>query len=1081
MRRLKKAFTFFLATALCLSVVGGIPAKAATEKTTDISWFGGQNGNPWKGSNWTFLTGKDGNFEKMENFIASDSETASIKPGWSADADAKTGYIGTWRQQATQDKWAVTAFDISEDGNIIGTSGQTLKTSGTGAGDVIVVLKNADGFYPVWPEKGEWTWKTVADTAGITVNFTTGYKSGDILYYIVKPSANEDITCLTICPSLTFSGGTATNYPSEFTTFGGEETEVWENHIGWYVQQAIQPWSGSYFTFEYLDLCTNEFKKLETHVADANPAYWQDATGTVVIKGWQQFASNKKYSAVTFTAGEKGVVALTNNTTVTGKVTEGQLMLLQESGENYHVLLNWTTIPAGQSVTLPNIETYVKEGERVYYLYRSTSATTSVIEMTPSVSYTMEAEDKNNQYPTNWTNFNIAVYGPNPTLRISSAALKLENDITVVFKAKSEMIDDIYTDVYAVITQGLENGETKSTTIQGVKSADGANYEFKYTGVAAKEVGDLMDITICGYRNGILVTGETKEDYGIMSYCLNQLKKSASDLGFTEAKMATFKTLLVDLINYASEAQIYFGYKTDDLVSAQLTEEYRALASLDRVLDNLTKVTDPIYATIENPSVTWNAATLQLLSRATIRVKATYAGNVEDIKLYAKVAGKTFEVTQYEATSAKGAYYFYFDEITAFQFGEPIDFYFVAGDSLISNTLRYSVESYGMSKLEDEKVGPVVRAMMKYGKAANTFADNEDTLEVNRALFYGVCYCAYEAKVWYGRDVAAEIQAMEEIGAKSTRVWMRSTHMMKDPKTFNTNAVTAMKDIIADAQGKGIQVIGMNCNWFSGTEDYMAVPERNMEASSDYMKFLADYEETWYQMATKFSEIDTWEIGNEWNHDTFLHPLDYIENGTTFTNSERAEIATDMLYYASRGIHRGNPNAKTVLGGLVDVYEDNYGDAKTFLEMIYINIESGQWPSNNPDDYFQIAAWHPYNHSGAPNAAWVQRQKDIYQVILDHEGHDKVVLFTEIGLSDYGKAEKDATQKDDVITTLTLIRDELSFVQSVHWFRMFDEANAASWGGAFETGFGLFTEPDENGNFTLKTKGEAYLEMSGGK
>ena len=102
-------------------------------------------------------------------------------------------------------------------------------------------------------------------------------------------------------------------------------------------------------------------------------------------------------------------------------------------------------------------------------------------------------------------------------------------------------------------------------------------------------------------------------------------------------------------------------------------------------------------------------------------------------------------------------------------------------------------------------------------------------------------------------------------------------------------------------------------------------------------------------------------------------------------------------------------------------------------------------------------------------------------MILDYEGHDKVVLFTEIGLSDYGNEETDAGQKDDVITTLTLIRDELPFVQSVHWFRMFDEANAESWGGAFETGFGLFTEPDEDGNFTMKAKGEAYLEMTGGK
>ena len=321
------------------------------------------------------------------------------------------------------------------------------------------------------------------------------------------------------------------------------------------------------------------------------------------------------------------------------------------------------------------------------------------------------------------TTFDVVIHEV-PSLRVSSAALQLENDITVVFRTKSEIIDGVYTDVYAIITQELENGKIKSETIEGVKSADDTCYEFKYTGLAAKEVGDLMDITIYGYRDGVLVTGETTEDYGIMSYCMNQLGKNASDIGLTETKMAAFKTLLVDIINYASEAQVYFGYKTDALVSDQLTDEQKALASDDSVLEGLEKITDATYDTVENPSVTWKAVTLQLLSRATIRVKVYYEGNIEDIKLYAEVAGETFEVTDYELADTN-AYYFYFDEITAFQFGESVDFYFMEGDTVTSNTLRYSVESYATNKLEDATVGDVVSALMKYGKAAITYNEAE--------------------------------------------------------------------------------------------------------------------------------------------------------------------------------------------------------------------------------------------------------------------------------------------------------------------------------------------------------------------
>ena len=132
-----------------------------------------------------------------------------------------------------------------------------------------------------------------------------------------------------------------------------------------------------------------------------------------------------------------------------------------------------------------------------------------------------------------------------------------------------------------------------------------------------------MDITVYGYRDGELVSGQTKENYSVMSYCLNQLGKNASDLGLSEAKTEAFKTLLVNLVNYASEAQIYFNYKTDALAFEQLTEEQKALTSADDVLDGLTSVTNTKHEIIENPSVQWKAASLNLLSKVTLRMKIT--------------------------------------------------------------------------------------------------------------------------------------------------------------------------------------------------------------------------------------------------------------------------------------------------------------------------------------------------------------------------------------------------------------------------------------------------------------------------
>ena len=331
------------------------------------------------------------------------------------------------------------------------------------------------------------------------------------------------------------------------------------------------------------------------------------------------------------------------------------------------------------------------------------------------------------EYLGETTSFEVTILGEETgesTLAISSAALQLENDISVVFKAKAENIDGIYTEVYVIVEQELESGQTKKETIKGVLSENGLYYEFKYFGLNAKEVGDWMDVTIYGYRNGSPVTGKTLENYSVMTYCLNQLGKTASDLEMTDTRITAFKTLLVDLINYASEAQLYFSYKTNALVSTQLSEEQKAYASADSVVEDMTSVTNAKQEMIDNPTVTWNAASLLLKAQTTLRLKVTYAGNVENVKLYAKVgSAKLFEVTEYEEIG-EGVYYFYFDKINAQEFCKTIDFYFVEGNAIISNTLRYSVESYASKKIEDDSIGGVVSSLIKYGKSALAYMNS---------------------------------------------------------------------------------------------------------------------------------------------------------------------------------------------------------------------------------------------------------------------------------------------------------------------------------------------------------------------
>ena len=929
------------------SVVGVIPAKAATEMTTDISWFAGQNGNPWSGAYWTYLTGKDGEFEKMENYISNDSATANFKPGWSADENATTAYIGTWRQQATQDKWAVTSFEIAEEGNITGTSNLALKTNGAGSGDVMVVLKNEGGFYPVWPSKGEWQWQTVADASGIAMNFTTGYKAGDSLYYIVKPSENEEVTRIEICPNLTFKGGTVAEYPTSFEVFGGmpEGLVTESTDIGWFATQGVQPWSGSHWTFEYFDTNTQTFQQLETFVSESS--YWTDLTGKALVKSWEQLASHEKYSAVAFTASQKGLVTLTTTSgAINGGNHAGEFMLLQRRGDEYHILLDWVEVAAGQSVTLPEVNTYVQPGEILYWITRSNSTTQqSHMSFTPKATYTYGAIDTESIYPTEWDNviytmneqeeYNVAWYAQqnvqpwsgspftfeyysltegmfkqlevymeettphywqslsgasivkgweqradnkeyaaiavtasdkgvlnlttttgtivggaydgqfifvqrsgdkyyaltewidvpaettvtmpevmtyvnagdvvyyvyksshesghmfqstpsvlyikgiedvaglyptewkdvvnilgkeahvctpdaevhenikdgvsydkvvycaecgeeisretvaltDSTLKINGATLQLENDISVIINSKTTTVGS-YKNPYIIVAHELENGAIKETRVEGILNAEGTAYVFRYEGVEAKQVGDSFVCTIYAYdENGYVVTGAEAAPYSAKAYCTNTIAKNIAN---TDASSVALVTLLVDLLNYSAEAQKYFGYKLDALVNADLSAEVQAKASSDSVLTSLENITLANYETIENPTVAFKGATLELMNKVYVKANIEYSGDMSNVKAVFTVDGVDYEVTEHTSNETN-RYSFVFDDVTAFQLEEPIYIKIMDGDTVISNTARYSVGSYAAKYQTDATVGPVVCAMMKYGKAAYAY------------------------------------------------------------------------------------------------------------------------------------------------------------------------------------------------------------------------------------------------------------------------------------------------------------------------------------------------------------------------
>ena len=125
---------------------------------------------------------------------------------------------------------------------------------------------------------------------------------------------------------------------------------------------------------------------------------------------------------------------------------------------------------------------------------------------------------------------------------------------------------------YIVLERTYADGSTDSVT---VAQADwtlygGTYYYVSYTDIAAKEIAD--EITALVYNAAGEVISEPWTD-SIATYAQRMLGKD-SVAGNTE-----LRTVYVDLLNYGAAAQTYFGYNTENLANANLTEEQASWAT----------------------------------------------------------------------------------------------------------------------------------------------------------------------------------------------------------------------------------------------------------------------------------------------------------------------------------------------------------------------------------------------------------------------------------------------------------------------------------------------------------------------
>jgi len=303
--------------------------------------------------------------------------------------------------------------------------------------------------------------------------------------------------------------------------------------------------------------------------------------------------------------------------------------------------------------------------------------------------------------------------------------------------------------------------------------------------------------------------------------------------------------------------------------------------------------------------------------------------------------------------------------------------------------------------------------------------------------------------------------------------------------------VTNLRNQVAELQRAGVRnIIGMNHYnlqpaVFERNRGGAVFPHPTLDAS--YLPFMQMIEDTFYVLSRAFPEILYWQSHNEINVGSrFIHGgIDPATNQRLyFDDNERQIINTDLMFFAQRGVRRGNPNARHVMPGHIfngpatGAPQNASPGLPGFIRGIYERIASGNYPSvggvtsTNPRDFFDYLSWHPYEFGSISNP-FRNRNNQIFAVMEEFGDGDAPVIFTEFGLTTTDVQFRNMTvayrenlerqHEHNLVNNIIYVKDNMPNVVSVVTFRLFDWEGAEylyvnnPGATAIEIGFGLFT------------------------
>ncbi len=280
---------------------------------------------------------------------------------------------------------------------------------------------------------------------------------------------------------------------------------------------------------------------------------------------------------------------------------------------------------------------------------------------------------------------------------VMNHTLNLASDISVNFAVKTDLLKNYVNHRLVVeipVYEGNTRTGTKTVTIEPV--LNGTYYYYTLTGLTAIHMGDVVTARLYMEKDGQTYVSPA-DTYSIAQYAYAQLNKTAAK--------DSLKTLCADLLRYGKEAQVFKAYRTDALVDANMTDTHRAYLSNAEAITFGN--TDAILADPDKPQITWAGKALNLESKVSVKYifnLGNYNGKVENLTAKVRYVNRTGAVVEavlrdpqiYDA--AKGLYSFTFDGLLAAELRSVTEVAVYEGDTRLSQTLRYSPDTYGNNK-----------------------------------------------------------------------------------------------------------------------------------------------------------------------------------------------------------------------------------------------------------------------------------------------------------------------------------------------------------------------------------------------